>query len=370
MPRLSLAAFIACLALFAGPAAAQQEPAAAAVSPAEGGPSATAMVEGVAAGDLLNVRVEASPMQKVIGRLPNGAVVRKYDCKAVNGYEWCKVEAIELEGLSGWAPARYLRPLELPDDLISTASAGEQQDALSTETAETPELPVPVGEGASEGSEPPAQEQQVALAPVPAPSEVLAGPSPDTTEKLDRPAPVEAAPDAPIALPSGIEARFGGAPDLALSPTVEEAQPGLDAGTSYALALATEASAAPAAVPETPVVETPQEPAAMPAEPEVASLQPKAQEPMALTQSVPCARYTGQPMTTCAASVVRPAEGQAEVTVTWPDGGTRIIHFRDGNPSGANTRAEFRFTREGALNMIRIGVSERFEITDTVAIGD
>lgn len=366
MPRLSLAASVACLALFAGPAIAQEAPTAAALSPVEGKPSATAMVEGVAAGDLLNVRVEASPMQKVIGRLPNGAVVRKYDCKAVNGYEWCKVEAIELEGLSGWAPARYLRPLELPDDLISTASAGERQDALGTVTGETTEPSVPVGEAAPEGAEPQPAQEQIALAPVPFPSEALAAPSAETTEKLDRPAPVESTPEASTALPSGIEARFGGAPALALPPAPEEAQPGLDAGTSYALALATVASAAPAAIPETPVAEAPQEAA----EPLIASLQPQAQEAIALALSVPCARYTGQPMTACAASVVRPAEGQADVTVTWPDGGTRVIHFRDGNPSGSNTRAEFRFTREGSLNMIRIGVSERFEITDAVAIGD
>ncbi|TIX14761.1 MAG: SH3 domain-containing protein, partial [Mesorhizobium sp.] len=31
---------------------------------------------------------------------------------------------------------------------------------------------------------------------------------------------------------------------------------------------------------------------------------------------------------------------------------------------------EFRFTREGSLNMIRVGVSERFEITDQLALGN
>ncbi|MGT2467267.1 hypothetical protein ACVOMV_23705 [Mesorhizobium atlanticum] len=31
---------------------------------------------------------------------------------------------------------------------------------------------------------------------------------------------------------------------------------------------------------------------------------------------------------------------------------------------------ELRFTREGTLNMIRVGVSERFEITDELALGE
>ena len=39
-------------------------------------------------------------------------------------------------------------------------------------------------------------------------------------------------------------------------------------------------------------------------------------------------------------------------------------------PAGSNARSDFRFTREGSLNMIRVGVSERFEITDTLAFGD
>jgi hypothetical protein len=85
---------------------------------------------------------------------------------------------------------------------------------------------------------------------------------------------------------------------------------------------------------------------------------------------IPCARYVGQPMTHCAASVARKGANAADVTVTWPDGGNRVINFRDGNPAGSNSRASFRFTREGTLNMIRIGQSERFEITDALAFGD
>ncbi|SFO03507.1 hypothetical protein SAMN03159463_00911 [Mesorhizobium sp. NFR06] len=84
---------------------------------------------------------------------------------------------------------------------------------------------------------------------------------------------------------------------------------------------------------------------------------------------IPCARDVGQPMTRCEISVAREG-GDSVVTVTWPDGGTRVITFYDGKPAGSDSADEFRFTREGSLNMIRIGVSERFEITDQLALGN
>jgi hypothetical protein len=88
------------------------------------------------------------------------------------------------------------------------------------------------------------------------------------------------------------------------------------------------------------------------------------------TAEIPCARYVGQPMTRCMAGIKREGNGKADVTVQWPDGGVRVIGFYDGKPAGADSRGEFRFTREGGLNMIRVGVSERFEITDALAFGD
>ena len=84
---------------------------------------------------------------------------------------------------------------------------------------------------------------------------------------------------------------------------------------------------------------------------------------------IPCARHIGQPMTRCAVTVAR-KDGDSDVTVTWPDGGVRIITFHGGQPSSSDSSEEFRFTREGTLNMIRIGVSERFEITDELALGE
>jgi hypothetical protein len=93
------------------------------------------------------------------------------------------------------------------------------------------------------------------------------------------------------------------------------------------------------------------------------------QSPTSAPDEIPCARYVGQPMERCKVSVVHTAD-KADITVTWPDGGTRIISFRGGQPAGSDAPSDFRFTREGSLNMIRVGVSERFEITDTLALGD
>ncbi|TPJ94097.1 SH3 domain-containing protein [Mesorhizobium sp. B2-4-10] len=84
---------------------------------------------------------------------------------------------------------------------------------------------------------------------------------------------------------------------------------------------------------------------------------------------IPCARSVGQPMTLCAASVEHKGSDKADVTVTWPDGGSRVISFYGGLPAGSDGDSDFRFTREGSLSMIRVGVSERFEITDAVAFG-
>ncbi|TJX48398.1 MAG: SH3 domain-containing protein, partial [Mesorhizobium sp.] len=88
------------------------------------------------------------------------------------------------------------------------------------------------------------------------------------------------------------------------------------------------------------------------------------------TLQIPCARYVGQPMAPCAANVTRKGTDKADVTVTWPDGGSRVISFDAGLPASSDAGSDFRFTREGSLNMIRIGVSERFEIMDTVVLGD
>ena len=69
----------------------------------------------------------------------------------------------------------------------------------------------------------------------------------------------------------------------------------------------------------------------------------------------------------------RAGGGYATVVVKRPDGRQRAIFFRMGRPIGADTNQadgypEFRATREGDLNLIRIG-DERYEIPDAVVLG-
>ncbi|WP_274628700.1 SH3 domain-containing protein [Arvimicrobium flavum] len=87
------------------------------------------------------------------------------------------------------------------------------------------------------------------------------------------------------------------------------------------------------------------------------------------TGDIPCARYFGQPMSACQAGVSRGSKGEAEVLVVWPDGGERIIRFRNGEPDSSDATEDIRFTRESDLHMIRIGKSERFEIPNALAFG-
>jgi hypothetical protein len=159
--------------------------------------------------------------------------------------------------------------------------------------------------------------------------------------------------------------------DVAADVPIPTPRPGLAGDDPPAGTEAAAHDAAPVVVPAAPAQDSASGPSDTPPPQIVALADPQSPAPTwDATGEIPCARYVGQPMTRCQAGVKRSGEGKADVTVTWPDGGTRTIGFYDGKPAGANSRGEFRFTREGDLNMIRIGVSERFEITDTLAFGD
>ena len=84
---------------------------------------------------------------------------------------------------------------------------------------------------------------------------------------------------------------------------------------------------------------------------------------------IPCAREFGQPMTLCHAGVRRLGKGEADVVVTWPEGGERVIRFRAGKPAGSDAAEDIRATREADLHMIRVGKAERFEIPDALPFG-
>ncbi|MER8377086.1 SH3 domain-containing protein [Mesorhizobium sp. M1338] len=257
------------------------------------------IVTGLAPDDLLNVRTAASPIAKVETRLTGGERVTNLGCNDINGYKWCKVESTGKEKLSGWAPARYLTPLN----------------------------PAPYVEGTAK----------------PADAPVVASTG-DEAGKPEAAAAVEAAVSAQP--PPDLTARLGGSGPATENMPKSAAEIGYAAmRDAYGLALAA-----------TETSEDVQD---------VAASRP----PASAADEIPCARYVGQPMERCKVSAVRAAD-KTDITVTWPDGGTRIISFVAGKPASSDAPGDFRFTREGSLNMIRVGVSERFEITDQLALGD
>jgi hypothetical protein len=225
-----LLALAACLLLpAAGPSMAQTEARPQRSEEAAG----FFVVEGVASNDLLNVRATASAGGRVVGRLPNGALLRNLGCSDVNGNSWCEVETVEAPRITGFVAGRYLH-----ETLVDDPGLAPQDEASA-------------------------------------------------------------------------------------APPIEEGEPPTEA-----------------------------EPARVDAAAEI-----------------PCARYYGQPMRMCAASVRRDAEKEATVTVTWPDGGQRVISFRNGRADTSDAPDPVSYTREAELNIIRIGKAERFEIPDALAFG-
>ena len=72
------------------------------------------------------------------------------------------------------------------------------------------------------------------------------------------------------------------------------------------------------------------------------------------------------------AAFIRAILSYATVVITKPDGRSRAIFFRNVIAIGADTSkadpGRFSATREGDLNLIRIG-NERYEIPDAVVLG-
>lgn len=295
-----------------------------------------ASVAGLAPDDQLNIRASASALGKTLGRLPNGSVVNRYECEMVNGYEWCRVSSIEDASLSGWAPSRYLLTLSVEEN-STAAIADDTPGAQEREPDSTSQLPPALAERFADEPVAPAEltESHVAnlqtrlRAPASEPAAVAPEPAIDPSIPTPTPRPGSSTVDTPLAVAQTVPpARTETAPETSFS-----------GPTPFASASRT---------PEAPV----------------RSIPPDA------TGEIPCARYIGQPMTRCTVSVMRRNDKDADLSIAWPDGGFRIIEFRDGEPSRANSRGEFRYTKEGPLHMIRVGVSERFEIVEAIAFGD
>lgn len=327
-------------------------------------------------GDLLNIRATPSPVGRTQARLPIGSSVRNFGCSEVDGHRWCKVEEIDNPLVKGWAPARYLIPdnptvVEVdaaPPQVTASAEAGGPALApdMPTQPADVAATPPATAPAASAAPAAPTQAPPTPAAPAPAPL--------DLTERLggtDPGAPKSAAEIGRTAMQDAYGLAFAAneSPPMDEIPATEA--PATEATGTPELAAAASAGAAPdtASAPGVPSpTPRPDQAKAATATQTVARLEP----PPALgaTTDIPCARYVGQPMTRCAVNIVHKGADKADIIVTWPDGGTRVISFSAGMPANSDSPSEFRFTREGSLNMIRIGAAERFEITDQLALGD
>ncbi|UDL88856.1 SH3 domain-containing protein [Mesorhizobium sp. PAMC28654] len=380
---------------------------------AEESPLVISIVSGLAPDDMLNVRATASPIGRLQMRLPNGSSVKNLGCNDVNGHQWCKVEDVDNPKVSGWAPARYLIPTNpapvadatpLTDPVVAPAVAANKPAEPAASAPQTVAT-------ASDGAAPSAAPQQ----PSPAPPPDLAarlGSADHAAETAvnsaaaigraamqdayglafaakDNQAAAEIPPDPagqqPAQAQGPAQTADGHKPD---APAADTQATDTQTADATPTAAAVNDTADDTAAPVTGAIPVPtprpeQAGAAQATNPKTTDTQAidprtvaRVEPPTALarapdaTGEIPCARYVGQPMTRCEVSVLRNGGDKADVTVTWPDGGTRVISFYAGQPAGSNARSDFRFTREGSLSMIRVGVSERFEITDTLAFGD
>jgi hypothetical protein len=86
------------------------------------------------------------------------------------------------------------------------------------------------------------------------------------------------------------------------------------------------------------------------------------------TAKIPCVAEPDKPMGQCDAGVKRTAGG-GSVHVTTPDGGSRVITFRDGRVSASDADAPFRVERRDDWTIVRIGTVEVYEIPDAFVFG-
>lgn len=341
------------------------------------------IISGLAPDDLLNIRATPSPTGKTEARLPSGTALKNHGCNTFNGYPWCKVEDAKNPRLVGWAPARYLTP-DNPATISQDQAASAPAEAAAAEPSPATQDPAKTegGDASDNGGNAAADNPATSAAASKAAQAQPVQPPDDLAARLggNHGGPVTAADIGKTAMQDAVGLAFAASDN----PSTGEipAQPDATSQDSPARPTASEDQApvaaggeaqASAAVPvPTPRPDGEGNAPAVSAE-TVARLEPPSPRAASVTDTtgeIPCARYLGQPMTQCAVQVVRGESGKADVTVNWPDGGARVISFYSGKPAGADSRGEFRFTREGTLNMIRVGASERFEITDALALGD
>ena len=87
------------------------------------------------------------------------------------------------------------------------------------------------------------------------------------------------------------------------------------------------------------------------------------------TAEVPCITAADAPKGRCKAGVMRMSGGEATVELQTPDGGQRHIYFKNGRPDSSDANAPMHATRQGDVNIIRIGTVEVYEIPDAFVVG-
>jgi hypothetical protein len=86
------------------------------------------------------------------------------------------------------------------------------------------------------------------------------------------------------------------------------------------------------------------------------------------TAKIPCVAEPNKPKGLCDAGVKRATRG-GTVHVTTPDGGSRVITFRDGKVSGTDADASFKVERRDDWTIVRVGAVEVYEIPDALVFG-
>lgn len=68
-------------------------------------------VTGVEAEDMLKMRAGPGVGYRIIVGLPNGTVVRVWDCEPSGGTRWCKVSLKQFRGVKGYVSGAYLKKM-------------------------------------------------------------------------------------------------------------------------------------------------------------------------------------------------------------------------------------------------------------------
>ena len=91
------------------------------------------------------------------------------------------------------------------------------------------------------------------------------------------------------------------------------------------------------------------------------------------TGTVSCTRDMSAPMQDCAFGVTRDAPGTGMITISWPDGGNRVIGYENNRPSWydesqSDGGAEMQVEQDGDMYTVTIG-RQRFELFEAIMTG-